>query len=113
MEFLIVPMILGLIPAAIAHSRGLPFVTWWLYGALLWPVALVHVFFARPGSVTISQGVGGGRVCPHCAEAIKPEANVCKHCGRDLAPTATRESTPHDKPRPTSAMYRPYDPNKK
>ena len=26
-----------------------------------------------------------GRICPFCAEDIKPAAIVCKHCGRDLS----------------------------
>jgi hypothetical protein len=28
----------------------------------------------------------GRRPCPHCAEAILPEAKVCRYCGRDVEP---------------------------
>jgi hypothetical protein len=82
LELLIVSAVVGFVIGGIANSRGLPFGTWWLYGTLLWPAALVHVFFATPGSVTVSRRVG--RVCPHCAESVRDEARVCKHCGRDL-----------------------------
>jgi len=82
-ELLLGWALLGLLPAAIAYVRGLPFITWWLYGVLIWPVALIHVFFAKPGSVTIAVRAQE-RACPHCAETVRPEANVCKHCGRDL-----------------------------
>jgi hypothetical protein len=85
LELLIVPCLLGLIPAVIAGRRGLSVLTWWLYGALLFPVAVIHVFFATPESVTIA-GRAPARPCPHCAETIRPEAKVCKHCGRDVAP---------------------------
>jgi len=88
LELILVSILLGLIPAAIAHARGLPFLTWWLYGALIWPVALIHVFFAKPGSVTIVGRPAPTRTCPFCAEPIRQEAKVCKHCGRDLVTPA-------------------------
>ena len=83
-ELIITAMVLGLIPAAVATRRGLDFVTWWLYGMLLWPVAVVHVFFATPDSVMIAAQMRP-RLCPFCAESIRPAAKVCKHCGRDVA----------------------------
>jgi hypothetical protein len=76
-EFIIGALVLGLIPGAIAYSRGLPFITGWGYGALIWPVALL---FAKPGSVTIA----GVHTCPFCAKSVLPKAKVCKHCHGDL-----------------------------
>jgi hypothetical protein len=35
-------IVLGLIPAAIARRKGHPFLLWWLYGAVLFAVALPH-----------------------------------------------------------------------
>jgi hypothetical protein len=95
-ELLLGWMLLGLIPAAIAHARGLPIITWWLYGVLLFPVALVHVFFAKPDSVTIARRVVE-RKCPACAEVVQPDAKVCKHCHRDLP--APAEPAPPPRPR--------------
>ena len=42
MEFLVIAILIGLIPAAIAQSKGKSFVAWWLYGAALFIVALPH-----------------------------------------------------------------------
>ncbi len=36
--------LLGLIPAALANSRGRSFFIWWVYGSLLFIVALIHAF---------------------------------------------------------------------
>ncbi len=78
--FLVFLALIGLIPAAIASGKGRSFGWWWLYGAGLWIVALIHSIALSPA-----------RVCPHCAEQIKPEAKVCPHCQRDLpAPAAAR-----------------------
>lgn len=30
----------------------------------------------------------GSRVCPHCAEDVRPQARVCPHCRRSLAPNS-------------------------
>ncbi len=42
MPLFLLAILLGLIPAAIAQSKGRSFVAWWLYGALLFIVALPH-----------------------------------------------------------------------
>jgi hypothetical protein len=73
-------VLLGLIPAMIAQSKGRSFVAWWVYGAALFIVAFPHALLARP-----VEGAGV-RKCPHCAELIKVEANVCRYCGRDVSP---------------------------
>lgn len=45
--FLILALLLGLAPAIIAHGKGRNFLVWWLYGALLGPVALIHSIMLR------------------------------------------------------------------
>lgn len=52
MEIIIIIALLGLIPAFIARNKGRSFFGWWLYGALLFIVAIVHALLisARPGS---------------------------------------------------------------
>ena len=77
MEFLIIVAVLGLIPAAIAQSKGHSFLLWWAYGSLIFIVALPHALLT--GSNTETQ-----RKCPYCAESVKMEAVVCRHCGREL-----------------------------
>ena len=37
--------LLGLIPAYIAHRKRWPFVAWWIYGMLLFVIALPHAIF--------------------------------------------------------------------
>jgi hypothetical protein len=86
MAFLILPILLGLIPAAIAKGKGYSFGGWWFYGALIFIVALPHALLIRPNLRGLDNQAWreGLRKCPFCAEFIKPEALVCKHCGREL-----------------------------
>ncbi len=88
MEIIIAAIFLGLIPAIIANSKGRSFGLWWLYGALLFIVALVHSIVMSANNKTIEQKQidNGMRKCPFCAELIKPEAIKCKHCGSDVKP---------------------------
>jgi len=86
-------LILGLVPAGIAHSRGRSFVIWWLYGIVLPPFALVHALgIPRVRTVRDRQLLAEGmKACPHCAELIRAGACLCRYCGRETATSVAAE----------------------
>jgi len=91
MEVFIGAVLIGLIPAAIARSKGRSFGLWWLYGALLFIVALPHALIMAADKKTLEekQLSEGMKKCPHCAELVKQEATVCRFCNRELGATNT------------------------
>ena len=74
--------ICGAIVGAIAQSRRRSFLDWFLYGFLVFPVALIHVLMAGRSTV-------GLRKCPFCAEMVQAEAKVCRYCQRELPKPAS------------------------
>ncbi len=83
MEILIIAVIIGLLPAAIAHSRGHSFFAWWFFGAALWIVAFPMSLFLKRDVKSLDQRAveaGGSKKCPECAEIVKADAKVCRFC---------------------------------
>jgi len=72
--YLLPLLLLSVIPAYIAQTKGKSFGAWYVYGLFLLPITFVH-------SLILDRD---DRKCPHCAELVKLEATVCKHCGNAL-----------------------------
>lgn len=86
MELIVLWIVLGVIVGLIAHAKGRNFWAWFIYGAALFIVAIVHVLMVAPDRATLDRRVlrDGGKRCPHCAELIRGGAQVCRFCGRDV-----------------------------
>lgn len=83
--------VLGLIPAAIARSKGLSFIEWWIFGTLLFIIALPAAIFAKgPQSrSTVSPTnrlllEGKAKRCPHCLAVVVIDATECPKCHQAL-----------------------------
>lgn len=89
MEIIGFLLLIALVPAIIASSKGHGFIGWYIYGVLLWIVAVVHALVLQPTTVELERRMmvgGDARKCPSCAEFIKKDALVCRYCGRDVQP---------------------------
>jgi hypothetical protein len=76
-------VIVALIPATIARSKGRPFGPWWVLGFLLLPFAIIAAVVIGPSDR-----------CPFCREAIQHGATVCPHCRTSLVAPATTAVQP-------------------
>jgi hypothetical protein len=83
---LLIAAVLGLIPAAIASRKGRSFLGWWVYGTLLWIVALIHSIVLRPSDAAGPVAGRPLRACPSCRKEIDDRATFCRHCGAAIAP---------------------------
>lgn len=96
MDFLLFLLVtlLGLIPAYIARAKGHSFFFWWVYGTLIFIVALPMSIILKKDQEGIKQrelGKGNKR-CPYCAETTRMEAIVCHFCNRSLPPHSKMRS---------------------
>lgn len=86
LEYVILLLCLAFIPAIIANSKGRNFWLWYLYGVLIFIVALVHALCLSKSPQIKEQELknNGYKECPFCREMVKEGAIVCPHCRRDL-----------------------------
>ena len=91
MDILFWGALLGIIPAIIAKNKGRSAFGWWVFGALLFIVALPAILLAsdlnKEKAIEAAQKKQATmRKCPFCAELIKKEAVKCKHCHENVIP---------------------------
>jgi hypothetical protein len=87
-ELLVACVLLGLMPAVIAYHKGRNIFAWWVYGALLFIVALPHALLLSASSAS-SPASRHLRPCPFCAELIQREARLCRFCQRSVSSAAS------------------------
>ncbi len=86
MEILIIAVIIGLLPAFIAKSKGGNFFLWWLYGAAIFIVALPHSLImksSRPEAGPVM--APASQLCRHCGKYYDGTPSFCPNCGKALS----------------------------
>jgi len=78
---LIVAALLGLVTGAIAEKKGGDFFVWWIFGTLMFIVALPMVIFVLDAKPVHDRSMGI-KNCPYCSCQMKTAIMKCPDCSR-------------------------------
>jgi hypothetical protein len=78
----VIAFLFGSITASIARGKGRSFETWWVYGALLFIIALPHALLLQDyrSQPEAKQAPGPHRKCPFCGAQISGTIKRCPEC---------------------------------
>lgn len=87
--WIVIWLILSILVAAYANSKGRSGIGYFLLSMILTPVlGLIITIAVEPNIDKLEERAilaGKRRKCPYCAELVKNEARICKHCGKEIA----------------------------
>lgn len=81
-------LVIGILSAFIAESKGRSGCGGFLLGALLGPIGLAIILLTGRQTEELEKRElysGMSRRCPDCAEIVKVDARKCKHCGTEFS----------------------------
>lgn len=86
MRAFLLPILIGLLTAIIAQSKGRSFFGWWIYGTLAPPFALIYaLFLPRQDKTSFDRDPNADLLqCPHCKKMIPTDAKHCRHCNKKI-----------------------------
>lgn len=104
MEFVLLLWLLsGVICAVVASQKGRSGAGWFFIGCLLGIFGLIWIL-VLPSNQQLLEATaiqkGQTKVCPYCAEHIRPQASVCRFCGRELTDDSGRNDPANPKEKP-------------
>jgi hypothetical protein len=85
--FLFFGMLLGVITGAIAQKKGGSFLGWWLFGTLLFIIALPMALLMETNTRELARKGQGTKGCPYCGTTMPVKERTCPKCNR-LQPTS-------------------------
>lgn len=83
MRLILINILIGLLAAVIAQSKGYSFIRWWINGAIGGPFSLLYVIFMKSQKVP-KRGETRLIACPHCGKMIAAELKICSYCEKKV-----------------------------